>query len=249
MKKQFFLFIVALLIINTSQAQMNYSPYELNINTPNEGTVYKKYMLGKTFLGANFGLSIPIGSYGSNINLGMGLGLQAKYFISDHFVFGASFNFYRSSIKDAYLSNLDTMFVRVADYENSLDDSLHLSVLSVDGASTLYPFTLNLEYYFSPMQRFKPYVGLGLGFYVINHNIEITTNKDKPQGFRDEEALFAGSALTSNFGLTPYAGFMLDFNELMSANFDIKYNMIFSKPYSSSLTFNFGLMFNLAYKY
>ncbi|MFZ4399605.1 MAG: OmpW family outer membrane protein [Bacteroidales bacterium] len=245
MKKLFFFFIVAFLMIETSYAQMNYSPFELNINTPNEGTVYKKYMEGKTYLGLNAGVSIPFGDYSKNVNVGMGAGLQAKYFISDHFVFGASFNFYRSSFKDSYISAMDTIFTSVT-FE---DTTKQLKLLSVDGASTLYPFTLNLEYYFSPMQRFKPYVGLGLGFYVMNHNLEINTNKEKPQFFRDQEALFAGSSLTSSFGLTPYAGFMVDFSELMSMNFELKYNQIFSDPISSSLTINLGLMFNLSYKY
>ncbi|NVN93752.1 MAG: outer membrane beta-barrel protein [Bacteroidetes bacterium] len=244
MKKLFFFIIVAFLIIETSHAQMSYSSFELNINSPNETAVYKKYMEGKTYIGASGGISIPIGSdYSKNVNLGIGAGMQGKYFISDHFAFGASFNFYRSSFKDAYLQQIDTMFTYIAFQDSSL------KVLSVSGASTLYPFSLNFEYYLSPMQKFKPYFGLGLGFYVINHNVEISINKEKPQFFRDEETLFAGSSLTSNFGFTPYAGFMLDFNELISANFEVKYNQIISKPVCSALTINIGIMFNLAYKY
>jgi len=244
MKKLYFFIITALLMIETMNAQMSYTPYELNINAPKEATVYKKYMEGKTFLGLNSGISIPFGNYAKNVNVGLGLGVQAKYFISDHFVFGASFNFYGSSYKDAYINQLDTNFTYMA-----FEDTTGLKVLSVNGTSTLYPFSLNLEYYFSPMKRFKTYVGMGLGFYVINHNIEILTNKEKPQFFREKETMFAGSSLTSSFGFTPYAGFMLDFNELMSANFDVKYNQIFSDPVSSSLTFNIGVLFNLAYKY
>ena len=244
MKKLFFL-IAVFLMIESTYAQMSYTPFELNINTPNEATVYKKYMEGKTFLGLNTGLSIPFGDYGTNVGVGLGAGLQAKYFISDHFVFGASFNFYHSSLKDTYLNLMDTMFT----YMTFEDSTRQLKVLSVDGASTLYPFTLNLEYYFSPMKRFKPYVGLGLGFYVINHNVEISTNKEKPQFFRDKEAEFGRSSLTSSFGFTPYAGFMVDFNELLSMNLDVKYNQIFSTPVCSSLTFNVGILFNLGYKY
>ncbi len=244
MKKLFF-FLVALLMIETMQAQMSYTPFELNINAPDEANVYKKHMEGKTFLGLNAGLSIPFGDYGSLINVGLGAGIHAKYFISNRIVFGASFNFYRSGLKDDYLGKIDTMFTYVA-----FEDTTGLKVLSVDGSSTLYPFTLNLEYYFTPMKRFKPYVGLGLGFYVINHSVEISTNKEKSKYFRDMETTFGGSYLTSNFGLTPYAGFLVDFNELISANFDIKYNQIFSKPkVCSSLTFNVGILFNLGYKY
>jgi outer membrane protein W len=244
MKKLFFFFITVFLLIGTNHAQMNYAPIDLKINTPDDAVVYKKYMKDKTFLGLTTGISIPFGNYSENINVGLGLGLQAKYFISDNFVFGASFNFYRSGLKDAYLKSLDTIFTYI-----SFEDTTGLQVLSVDGASTLYPFTLNLEYYFSPMKRFKPYVGLGLGFCVINHNIEISTNKDKPQYFRDLETEFAGSSLTSNFAVTPYFGCMIDFNELVSINFDLKYNQIFSNPVASSLTFNAGIMFNLGYKY
>jgi outer membrane protein W len=242
MKKLCFFFIAISLIIE-SHAQMSYSPFELSINTPNETTVYKKQMEGKTFLGLNTGISIPFGDYGTNMNVGLGAGIQAKYFISNRFVFGASFNFYRSGLKDTYLNLMDTMFTYVA-----FDDTTGLKVLSVDGSSTLYPFTLNMEYYFSPMKRFKPYIGLGLGFYVISHNVEVSTNKEKPQFFREVESKF-GSTLTSNFGFTPYVGFMLDFNELLSMNFDLKYNQIFSDPVASSLTFNVGFLFNLGYKY
>ncbi len=244
MKKLFFFFIAVFLIIETMHAQMSYAPIELNINTPNETTVYKKRMEGKTFLGLNTGLSIPFGDYGTNVNVGTGFGVQAKYFISNRFVFGASFNFYSSGLKDSYMSEKDSMFTYM-----TFQDTAGLKVLSVDGSSSLYPFILNMEYYFSPMKRFKPYVGLGLGFYVINHSIEVSTNREKPQFFRELETEFGGSSLTSNFGFTPYAGFMVDFNELVSMNFDMKYNQIFSDPVYSTLTFNVGILFNLAYKY
>jgi opacity protein-like surface antigen len=224
---------------------MSYTPDELNINSPNEIMVYKKYMEGKTYLGLQAGLSIPFSDYGKNIGAGKGFGMQARYFISDHFAFGASFNYYHSNMTDTYLNyQKDSVFVPV-----TWDDTTGLKVVSVDGSSTLYPFTVNLEYYFSPMKRFKPYVGLGLGFYVINNALEITTNKEKSQFFRDMETKFSGTALTSSFGFTPYAGFMVDFNELMSMNFEMKYNQIFSDPVCSSLTFNIGFQFNLGYKY
>ena len=246
MKKLYFFFIAAFfLMFGTNYAQMSYDPLELKINSPQEVAVYKKYMEGKTFLGFNTGISIPFGTYGANTNLGFGAGMQAKYFISDHFVFGASFNFYRSGFTDSYLSQMDSVF-KVAAFD---DTTKQLQVLSVSGASTLYPFTLNIEYYFSPTKRFKTYIGLGLGFYVINHNLEVTTNKEKPQFFREVEDTYGGSSLTSNFGVSPYAGFMLDFNELISANFDIKYNQIFSNPVASALSFNIGILFNLGYKY
>ena len=230
-------------MIGNGFAQMHYNPYELNINAPNNENVYKRYMEGKTYLGINGGISLPFADYGKNINLGLGLGIQAKYFISDHFVFGANFNFYNSSFKDDYLRNMDTLFMVVA-----MGDTTGLKVISVDGNSSLYPFTLNFEYYFSPKQRFKPFVGLGLGFYVINHSIEVITNKEKPQFFREEESKF-GSKIDSYFGVTPYVGFMVDFNELMSMDFDVRYNQMFSTPASSSLSVNLGLIFNLAYKY
>lgn len=248
MKKIYIILISFMLLSVNVFSQMNYSPFELNINAPNKEDVYKRYMEGKTYIGFNGGISLPFSDYGTNINVGMGLGLQAKYFISDHFVFGASFNYYRSGFKDKYLSYLkDTLFFSVA-LETSDSTKGELKVLSTDGNSTLYPFTLNLEYYFNPKERFKFFTGLGLGFYVVNHNIEITTNYEKPQLFREAESTF-GSKIDSYFGVSPYVGFMLDFNELMSMDFDIRYNQMFSTPASSSLSVNLGLIFNLAYKY
>lgn len=243
MKKIFIILIAILLLSVKGFSQMQFSPYELNINSPNNTDVYKRYMEGKTFLGFNGGISLPFGDYATNLNLGLGLGIQAKYFISDHFVFGANFNYYRSSLKDDYLKKMDTLFMVTA-----MDDTTGLQVLSTTGSSTLYPFTLNFEYYFSPKERFKPFVGLGLGFFVLNHSIEVLTNKEKPQFFREAESKF-GSKIDSFFGLSPYVGFMLDFNELVSMDFDVKYNQMFSSPVSSSLTINLGLIFNLAYKY
>lgn len=243
MKKIFIILIAILLLSVKGFSQMQFSPYELNINAPNNTDVYKRYMEGKTFLGFNGGISLPFGDYATNLNLGLGLGIQAKYFISDHFVFGANFNYYRSSLKDDYLKKMDTLFMVTA-----MDDTTGLQVLSTTGSSTLYPFTLNFEYYFSPKERFKPFVGLGLGFFVLNHSIEVLTNKEKPQFFREAESKF-GSKIDSFFGLSPYVGFMLDFNELVSMDFDVKYNQMFSSPVSSSLTINLGLIFNLAYKY
>lgn len=220
---------------------MQFNPIESEILAPQKADVYKRYMEGKTFIGLNGGLSLPIADYSTNIKLGLGLGFQAKYFIFDHFVFGANFNFYSSDYKDAYLANLDTMFMVAA-----MNDTL--KVVSIGGKSTLYPFTLNLEYYFSPKERFKPFLGLGLGFYVVNNNVEVTTNMEKTEYFREIESKY-GSKITSNFGLCPYVGFMVDFNELMSMDFDVRYNQIFSSPALSSISVNLGLIFNLSYKY
>ncbi len=235
--------IIFLLFFSLTKAQMGFKPLDLSINTPQETNVYKKYTEGKTFLGISFGASIPFGDYGTNINAGMGLGLQAHYFINDHFAFGLSFGYYKSGLKDAYKSTLDTNFMIAA-----MNDTTGLKVLSVDGSSTLLPFTINVEYFFSPLKKFKPYVGLGLGYYVINYTIDVVTNKDKSADFRSFEAL-NGSNIDGNFGLTPYVGFFVDFNELLSMNFDVKYNQIFATPAASSLTVNLGLIFNLSYKY
>jgi outer membrane protein W len=249
MKKLFITLFAIFLLIGNGFAQLHYKPYELNINAPNSENVYKRYMEGKTFLGINGGISLPLADYGKNINLGLGLGIQAKYFISDHFVFGANFNFYNSSLKDEFINEQKLSFQLIAN-DPAMSDSTKgpLTILSVDGSSTLYPFTLNFEYYFSPKQRFKPFVGLGLGFYVVNYNIEISTNYEKPQLFREEESKF-GSKIDSYFGVTPYVGFMVDFNELMSMNFDVRNNIILSTPVNLSVSVNLGLIFNLAYKY
>lgn len=244
MKKIYIILISFMLLSANVFSQMNYSPFELNINAPNKEDVYKRYMEGKTYIGFNGGISLPFSDYGTDLNVGMGLGLQAKYFISDHFVFGASFNYYRSGFKDNFLRKMDTLFMVVA-----MDDtSGMLQVLSTGGNSTLYPFTLNFEYYFNPKERFKFFTGLGLGFFVVNHSLEVLTNKEKPQFFREAESTF-GSKIDSYFGVSPYVGFMLDFNELMSMDFDVRYNQMFSTPASSSLSVNLGLIFNLSYKY
>ena len=87
--------IIFLLFFSLTKAQMSYKPIDLSINTPQETNVYKKYTEGKTFLGLSFGTAIPFGDYGSsiypevggNISPGIGLGIQAHYFINDHFAF------------------------------------------------------------------------------------------------------------------------------------------------------------------
>jgi len=250
MKKLVLLWVVVFLLFSSNtRAQMEFKPIDLSINTPQEVNVYKKHTDGKTFLGLTFGTSIPFGDYGScvsalaagNINPGMGAGIFARYFISDHFAFGASFAFYKSGLNSTLTANLDTLF-RVT----AINDTLQL--LSTSGSSTLYPFTINFEYFFSPLKRFKPYVGLGLGFYVTEYSVDAVTNKDKPADFRNVEALY-GSNTDESFGLCPYVGFMYDFNELLSMNFDVKYNQIFCSPAASTLSVNVGIIFNLSYKY
>jgi len=241
--KKLLIAITLLFSVFLVKAQMIYEPFILDISSPEEIQVYKRYTEGKTYIGFNGGISAPMADYSKNIDLGLGMGIHLKYFITDNFVFGASFNFYSSNFKDKYIKDLDTMFKTVA-----MLDTTGLMVLSTDGKSTLYPFNVNIEYYFSPLQRFKPYVGLGLGFYVINHKIEVNTNKEKPQFFKETESTF-GSRLTSDFGFTPYAGFMVDFNELISMNFDVKYNQIFATPSAGSIAVNLGLIFNLDFKY
>jgi len=250
MKKLVLSWIVVFLLFSSyTKAQMEFKPIDLSINTPQDADVYKKHTEGKTFLGLTFGTSIPFGDYGScvssfaagNINPGFGGGIFARYFISDHFAFGASFAFYKSGLNSTCSANLDTLF-KVA----AINDTLQ--VLSTSGSSTLYPFTINFEYFLSPLKKFKPFFGLGLGFYVTEYSVDIVTNKDKPADFRTVEALY-GSNTDESFGLCPYVGFMYDFNELLSMNFDVKYNQIFCSPAASSLTVNVGIIFNLSYKY
>jgi len=250
MKKLVLSWIVVFLLFSSyTKAQMEFKPIDLSINTPQDADVYKKHTEGKTFLGLTFGTSIPFGDYGScvssfaagNINPGFGGGIFARYFISDHFAFGASFAFYKSGLNSTCSANLDTLF-KVA----AINDTLQ--VLSTSGSSTLYPFTINFEYFLSPLKKFKPFFGLGLGFYVTEYSVDVVTNKDKPADFRTVEALY-GSNTDESFGLCPYVGFMYDFNELLSMNFDVKYNQIFCSPAASSLTVNVGIIFNLSYKY
>jgi len=250
MKKLVLSWIVVFLLLSSyTKAQMEFKPIDLSINTPQDADVYKKHTEGKTFLGLTFGTSIPFGDYGScvssfaagNINPGFGGGIFARYFISDHFAFGASFAFYKSGLNSTCSANLDTLF-KVA----AINDTLQ--VLSTSGSSTLYPFTINFEYFLSPLKKFKPFFGLGLGFYVTEYSVDVVTNKDKPADFRTVEALY-GSNTDESFGLCPYVGFMYDFNELLSMNFDVKYNQIFCSPAASSLTVNVGIIFNLSYKY
>lgn len=240
--KKILVTLLLLFSVFFSKAQMNFESINLDISSPEVVQVYKRYTEGKTYLGLNGGISLPMADYSKNVDLGIGMGLHLKYFITDNFVFGASFNFYSSNFKDKYINALDTLFKTVAKLDTGL------VVLSTKGKSTLYPFNVNIEYYFSPLERFKPYVGLGLGFYVINHYIEVNTNKEKSQFFKETESTF-GSRLTSDFGLTPYAGFMVDFNELVSMNFDVKYNQIFATPSAGSIAVNLGLIFNLDFKY
>ncbi len=237
--KKSLLTVLSFLFVISVFGQMRY--FRTTVPSPDDQSVAlynKRYMEDKTFVGARFGIHIPIGDWSKNVNLGIGFSAQAKYFVTDKFAFGADFGYYRSSNKDVYLKYADTLF--------SVFDT-NITTSSFTASLKYTAFTLNFEYYLS-RENFKPYVGLGLGFHVANNSFKVATDSIKSKDFIALEGTY-NPPIKANFGITPHVGIMASFNELWHFNADVRYNIIFAEPVAMGLSINVGILLNLSWKY
>ncbi len=218
------------------------------------GFMYNKArMEGKYLIGFNGNFILPMGTLGDQLKPTPGFGLSGKYFGTDYFAFGFNFSFSAPKVKDVYIEEVDneylTGLVELRD-NGQVPDSANL-IEVVSGAHYI-PFFVSLEFYLpSQMQKkFRPYAALDLGIVLVNENYEGVYNVPRNQAIQNMENNTGMSFQQPFFGAGARIGFLASLDELWHIDMNMAYAYLSSeKMKSSALTFNVGLVFNLAYKY
>lgn len=95
-------------------------------------------------IGAQVGISLPMGDFGDAYNLGFGGGLQGSYFVSPKFAVGANISYHTFGAKN-------------------LPSGINIT-------STILGFAPSVQYFFTE-EGFRPYIGTDLGYYSLGSSV------------------------------------------------------------------------------
>lgn len=160
-------------------------------------------------VGANLIIGLPTGDWNDpqTISTAFGGGIEGNYFIMDELSVG-----------------IEVGYSVFGEFEESL--------ITV----TQTPITLKAEYYFMD-DEFKPFVGLGFGYYLMAINI-------------DGDKLFD----INGMGISPRIGATYEVSDMVNLVFNVNYNLLFGQTVdgdadvedpSTSLGIGIGARFNL----
>lgn len=95
-------------------------------------------------LGAQGGLSVPLGTFGDAANVGFGGNLQGSYFVNPKLAVGANFSYYTFGAKNV--------------------------PSGISASATILGLTPNVQFFFTE-EGFRPYVGTDLGYYILGSSV------------------------------------------------------------------------------
>jgi len=108
------------------------------------------------------------------------------------------------------------------------------SVEGYDASFSWIPVLLGLNYIFNPGKKFMPFIGFGVGLYLISSTVSGSLFGQT----------FDVSATTTEFGIAPRLGAYFLLSAAMLLSISAEYNMIFSEGSSiNALGIMFGAMF------
>ena len=142
-------------------------------------------------VGANFIFAFPNGNFGDIASPAIGGDIDINYFFGDKFSLGVEVQFVN------FANNSDAIF---------------------DVDMQVIPISLKAEYYLSDT-KLRPFVGLGVGYYLVEGDIHLGTQ---------------GTGLQFNldgFGVSPRFGFVYDFTNTSAVVFNMQYNVMFGQEY------------------
>ncbi len=255
MKKLFLALLVILLTFDQATAQAAYIPEPLPSAADDQNATYsdddlddmqkrrrRKSRRGRG-RGADMGLTIspqlmlgmPMGDLGESNNMGFGLTVDGTYYM-DQFGVGITTGYHMFGWKE----------------------ELGMS----SGNQSFIPILVQANYLLST-DDFKPYVGLGLGFFSglssYEMSVEIPIGIDGNGNPIFETVTQDFSEGSFDFGLSPFAGFYYNLNDQMHLTGGLRYNMVMTKTETiqadltfkeenitlSYLTINFGIAISL----
>jgi hypothetical protein len=144
-------------------------------------------------LGANFVFAFPNGNFGDIASPAVGGGIEANFFLSKNFVLGIE--------------------VQYTDFGKN-----NKAIFDVD--IEIIPVIIKAEYYLTESEL-RPFVGLGLGYYFVNGDINLGNS---------------GNGLNftiPGFGVSPRFGLIYDFSKNSGLALNMQYNVVFGQEYES----------------
>lgn len=177
--------------------------------------------------GGGLYLGLPMGEFGKSTKMGMGLNLDADYFVMPELALGVSTGLHSFKYKTDFAD---------------------------DGSFRMIPFMLKGSYYFMEDQ-IRPYVGLGLGLNFDQSKFEYTMPHYfiNPVTSQMDTVMLKTKVVdkTTDFGLTPMAGVVIGVSDNLNLHFNAKYEMFFMKneiedksETQGAIGLNLGLLFS-----
>ena len=145
-------------------------------------------------VGANFLIGFPSGDWADGANTGFGGGVEGLYFFNDDLAAGLEINFLSFGLETS-------------------------GIAGADGSITQLPITVKGEYYFMD-DAFRPFVGLGLGYYAGKTKTTVTIP------FFGTQTVEAN---TSGLGLSPRVGAVYQVSDLIGLVLNIQYNLLLTQ--------------------
>ena len=127
------------------------------------------------FVGLLADATFPLGDFGNAVSTGF----------SGHVMFGYM-------IARGLLLNLTAGYVTFGEKE---------SVQGQDNSYSWIPILLGLNYIFNPGKKFMPFIGLGIGLYLLRYSFTQTIT------FFGQTQTVSGDATNTEFGIAPRLGF------------------------------------------
>lgn len=171
-------------------------------------TGFSTHTFGQIKIGASAGIGLPMGDFGDSYKTGFGGSIDGKYFTSENLAFGLNAGFF--TFKDKL------------DFSETLGDA----TVKIEGKFNVIPILVTGEYYFAT-EGFKPYVGAGVGFFMLSEKATTSiegTLSDIYQGYIEEGSVTVNE---TKFGVVPMVGVMYGLSDNLDLNVNLKYNLVF----------------------
>lgn len=140
---------------------------------------------GQIKVGASAGVALPMGDFGEAWKMGIGGGVEGKYFLSDNLALGASVGYFTFSVKDS------------EDVDLKSEDA-------VDPSFSVMPILGTVDYFFGD-EGFKPFIGAGVGIFSMKSKMHVP-------GYGDLEASSSELGVAPTVGFFYEISENLDFN-------------------------------------
>ncbi len=154
----------------------------------------------KMDLGLGGALALPMGDFSDASDMGFGGNISLNYFITEQISAGVEVN---------------GLFFPETDY--GIASNLYTS----------FPIQVVGRYFFLT-DDFKPYAGLGLGFYLMQNELRYSQEYLEANTSIKDQNIDQGG-----FGISPRIGFDYAFNKWVALNLEVNYNLVFNEKTES----------------
>jgi hypothetical protein len=216
--------------------------------------INRRMMEDKTMVGFQAGYMLPMGAYANDVNGAIGGGLRGKYFGTNTFAFGFDFGFFAPKMKPGQIAFVKDSVLNPALREAQRLDQIEndtVQITDVTASSQYIPFNISFEFYLpkNALKNFRPYASLGLGLNMINRRYKPTYNTPKTTELLIFEDRVQPSKNRGYMSINPAIGFLATLNEFWNINLEARYNYLLGEQKGGTLTIQFGIIWDLSFKY